>query len=358
MSNSVSVTPKTYHDSVMMWGNRSPWKQLNVRLSHKVDFHPSEVVRDGRGNILSMPVLEQKPCFGRPEVFFRHGERKKYIQQGNGSTRIWTNHRCGTCPEGVHTACNQTAAERVTSHPRICQAFLAWEDHCETYYKGAAICTGSASRLWGDFKLAIAQRGPFHSSNDAAVADLVLQKRNAQQEKWRREKRSFRQLERDRSKAARQSPSRQYVSNLNDERKCRADALLTVLGQSGQPPSRAKVPADKREATAMITANAWAMSELLHASGRDARPGTIARKMVELKWNAGVAGSTLKARIKNDLKRADECERDGLWKPFDPDADLDSYENEDDGASDALNDPVSEIDHILSDLNLANLSLP
>ncbi len=358
MRNNASCAPATYYDSVMIWGNLSPWTKLGVRLKHQIRFDPSDVVRDGRGNILSMPVLEDKPCFGRPEAVFRHGQRSKKIKLSDGRIVDSTRHQCALCPAGVHEACVRTAYERVTSDPHISLAFRAWKQHCDTFFNGRFTCTGSASRLWGAFKLEIARRGPFVSSNDKAVTDLELQRRDALREKWKIKKREQRQLERQNARLARQPPSQQFVRNLEDERDRRFDALLAVLGQSGQPPSRIRVPADKWEATATITANAWAVRELLQASGRNAGPGSIARQMAQRNLNAGVAASTLKARMKNDLKRADECERDGLWKPFDPDADLDSYENEDDDAADELNDPVSEIDHVLSDLNLANLSLP
>lgn len=358
MSKSEPVIPKTYRDCVMIWGNQSPWTKLGLRLKHTVEFDPSEVVRDGHGNILSMPVLERKPCFGRPEAVFRHGERVKKITNRNGRIVDGTKHQCGKCPAGVHEACRDTAFERVSSDPEMNQSYLAWKHYCDAFNKGAPVCTGAASRLWGEFKQAIAKRGPFANSNDAAVVVQQLQKRDAQREKWNREKRRQRKRERERAKEARQPPSKQFVLNLKDERVRRFDALLEVLGQSGQPPSRARVPAHKQVATATITANAWFVRELIQAFGEDANPGKIARLMAKHNLCAGVAAPTLKARMEGDLKRADECERDGIWKSFDPDADLDSYEYEDDYVEDRYDDPANEIPHTLSDLELANLLLP
>jgi hypothetical protein len=127
-----------------------------------------------------------------------------------------------------------------------------------------------------------------------------------------------------------------------------------MTNRSDQPPSRSKVTAEKRDATATITANAWAVRKLLHASGMDARPGTIARKMVDHDLSAGCSYGTLKARIANDLRRADECERDGLWPPFDPDADLEDWEAGDDWSADSLLESESDLDRILRELNPDN----
>lgn len=350
MSNNAPLAQLTYHVSVMIWGNQSPWKQLAPRLNHATRFRPEDVVTDGKGNILSMPTLERKPCFARPEAVFRHGKRKKKIPIRGGKIVYSTNHQCGSCPADVHEACVRIAYERVRSDQSMSQSFCAWWDHCKQHCNGMPTCTGSASQLWGDFKRAIANRGPFANSNDAAVLDLQQQKQNAQREQWKQQKRRQRQFARERAQQAQQLPSEQFVCNVIEERDCRANALLAVLGQSGQPPSRAKVPSDKRESTATITANAWALRTILTASGRNAQPGTVARLMTEHNLGAGVPGPTLKERIKRDLKRADECEKDGLWKRFDPDADLESYQTIDDDTADELSDPMQEIDFVLQEL--------
>lgn len=351
MNSNAPLAQLTYHDSVMHWGNRSPWKKLEVRLSHKVNFKPSDVVTDGKGNILSMPTLEKKPCFARPEVVFRHGQRRKKIPAKNGKIVESTKHQCGACPAGVHEACARTAYERIRSDPNMHQSFHAWKDHCDKNFRGAPTCTGTASRPWGDFKRAVANRGPFVTSNDAALLNLQQQKQDAQREIWKVKKRQQRKIAREHAQRARELPSEQFVRNVIDERDRRAGALLAVLGQRGQPPTRAQVPADKRESTAIITANAWAVRIILMAAGRNAAPGTVARLMTENNLGAGVLLQTLKERIKRDLTRGEECEKDGLWKRFDPDADLEDFQTMDDDAADQLSEPMPELDFILRELD-------
>lgn len=351
MTKIAPATTKTNFEDVMTWGNQSPWKTMGVRLKHKTSFRPEEVVRDGRGNILSMPVLEAKPCFGRPEVVFRQGKRTRKRELPGGRIVDWKNHPCGSCPAGVHEACVRTAHERVMSDPVMWQAFQGWHEDCKTHFNGEFVCIRAASLSWGAFKRAIAARGPFENSNDAEVAKLEQQKRDEQREKWKNRKRLQRHWERALARQEQQLPSGQFVVNLKEERDRRFESLLDVLGRSDQPLSRSRVQPEKREATAGITANAWAVQTLLRASGQNASPGTIARVMVEKNLSAGTQLGTLKTRMPNDLKRADECERDGLWKRFDADADLDDYDVEDDDAADALSEPVNEIDRILRELD-------
>jgi hypothetical protein len=341
------VTSSDYRDQVMSWGNLSPWSKLGIRLKHKVSFDPRDVVRDGRGNIIKMPVLPAKPCFGRPEVFFRHGGLNKTVTLGNGRTVKATKHQCGACPAGVRLACAETAYERVQSDDGMRSAFNAWFAHCRSIHPTELFYTGSASRPWGDFKKAVAARGPFFSSNDEELEKLAIEEEVALREKWRTQQCKRRDRQRAELRAARKPPTKQFVLNVQDERDRRLDALLGVLGQPDQPKSRRNVHPGDRQSTATIMANAWAVRETLRESGITAKPGTIARLMVRDGLNAGRSYGTLKARIAADLKRCDECERDGVWQPFDPNGDLDTYQVDDDVAADANLDPSDDLEAVL-----------
>ena len=173
------------------------------------------------------------------------------------------------------------------------------------------------------------------NSNDDELKKLVAEKEAALREKWRRDKQKERAGQRTALRAARKPPTKQFVLNVEDERGRRLDALLEVLGKPGQPKSRTNIRPGDRTSTATITANAWAVREILRESGMDAKPGTIARLLVKQSNNAGKPYGTLKARIAADLKRCDECERDGVWQPFDPDSDLNARPVDDDLDADA-----------------------
>jgi hypothetical protein len=330
MSNAKPVQPQTYRDWVMTWGNQDPWKRLGIkRLNHQTKFTDSNVKRDGRGNILDMPLLKNKPCFGRPEAVFRHGKRTRRQKVPNGYWIDTQNHQCGRCPEGVHGACVRTALERVNSDPAIRQAYDEWRAECEANHDGAYVCTGTASWPWGRFKDAIARRGPFENSNDNALRDLEEADRERERRKWLRDQRRRRERQRAAARAVRRLPSHQFVLNVRDERDRRSDLLLATLGKPGQPKCRSQVIAKHAAATAIITANAWAVGEIIKQSGAPVRPGSIARVMADHGLSAGVPRASLNARIKNDLARADGCVADGVWQPFNPDADLESCLDED-----------------------------
>jgi hypothetical protein len=322
MKSEPTKKPMTYRDEVMTWGNQNPWKRLGIRVSHKISFRADEVKRDGRGNIVGMPFLQSKPCFGRPEAFFRHGSRTKPVKLPNGRIVKGTNHQCGRCPGGVRQACAETAWERVQSDAGVRRTFNEWHQHCHAHFGGIFTYTGTASRPWGAFKEAIAARGPFKNANDEKIEQWSLGAEERRKAKWRREKERQRNKQRTRLRAEQKMPTIRYFVNLQDERDRRAGALLSVLGATDQPKSRSRVPKEHRDSTARITANAWAVRELFREMGREIKPGTIARHMADNGLNAGVPYPTLKARIRNDLSRADECERDGIWRPFDPNADL------------------------------------
>lgn len=58
----------SYQESVNRGGSSKPWGK---RLRHRTRFYPEAVETDGHGNVLEMPLLMDKPCFGRPETYVR-----------------------------------------------------------------------------------------------------------------------------------------------------------------------------------------------------------------------------------------------------------------------------------------------
>lgn len=350
MTKTKAAQALTYRDSVMIWGNRDPWKQLGIRLNHKTNFKDADVVRDGMGNILDMPLMPRKLCHGRPEVFFRHGKRTRKQRLRDGRIIDAKNHQCARCPLGVWESCGRTAMERVNSDPAIRKAFEDWRAECEANHQGAFVCTGSASWPWGRFKEAIAARGPFESSNDNALRKFEEEEEKKQRAKWVRDQRLKRERQREAARDARELPSRQFVLNVRDERDRRRDQLHSVLGLPGQSRSRSQVHAKDAASTAVITANAWAVGEIMKAAGVAARPGSIARVMAGHGLSAGVSRATLNARIKNDLIRADGCITDGIWSRFNPDADLEVCLDEHEGSVDGNLDSIADLEEAWGEL--------
>lgn len=300
-----------YFSEVMKWGNEKPWKVLEVRLKHTSDFGPSDVITDGSGNITSMPLLIGKPCFARPEVFFRHGRRTRIFRDANGIDRLSSNHQCGRCPIGVWEACGRTSYERIQSDLSMKEAFAEWRDVCAAAFGGDLVCTGVASLSWGAFKKAIAHRGRFENSNIQAIRDAEECERLEKNE--RNASRKATQRAKVREACVQGIEDGSSGRSLDMERDRRREALLEVLGKRDQHPSLAKVPANKCQATAAITANAWMVREMLVGAGEVCNPGRIANYMAKNGLSEGLEYPTLKARMASDLKRITICERLGVW---------------------------------------------
>ena len=63
-----------YARQVRRFGGVQPYVDEDGRrtnISHAVEFLSQDVKTDDAGNIIDMPLLTRKPCFGRPERFVR-----------------------------------------------------------------------------------------------------------------------------------------------------------------------------------------------------------------------------------------------------------------------------------------------
>lgn len=341
-ASSVSISPITsavvlslensapnYEEEVWAWGKAKPW---TVKLSHKVRFGAADVLTDGVGNILALPLLLKKPCFGRPETFFRHGAMVQ-IQTVRGRVIESTSHQCGRCP--VRYACQFVCKERVLSDPNMTAALRAWKHHSESMSPGKFIYTGSAGFFWTDFKRAVAGRGRFSSSNDEAIREHERAAVDAVRMKATDRKRASRERLRREKAKDHEIPSPQYLLNAERERDDRADILFSIAGDPKMPPCVSKIPSAHARRTAEITADAWLMQTIDNAMGFRSGYGTLARKMFQDGRGEGLSMASLKARMFKDLCRVAELEQSGVWSRFDPDLDLlDEI--------DLLNDPADD----------------
>jgi hypothetical protein len=178
--------------------------------------------------------------------------------------------------------------------------------------------------MWERIKRAIADRGPWISSNDQALAALEEPKRQKQREKWRADKIRLRAAEREERRELHLLPSSELVANVLKERNRRAAILKQRAGDLTLPPSISKIPADHAVPTAELTADVWLVDYILSAMGLERNPGMIARKLIAMGRAGGRSYAVLKARIGKDLQRVRhlECGRSPLWSVFDPDCDL------------------------------------
>lgn len=345
------MTAEEYRIEVLKAGNQKPW-EMWPRLSHADVIHPADVELDSAGNITAMPLLRRKPCFGRPEVFFRQGGRVRMATNRWGKRIESRSHQCGKCPLETWQSCAKVATHRVKANPDILTAFLAWKSSWNTHPGATAVYTGEGSgQLWGAFKEAIGARGPFSNVNDQALAIEAAHKREAQTETWRQSKATYRDRVRAKRRADQQPPTLQYAQNAWDECERRRDAIEAVLGDPTMPKCLSKVAMKDRRRTAALTAHAWFVRELLIESGREPGPSRIAAKMVVMGLNEGVSLATLKNRVPADIARGYQSECLGIWEPFNPNADLDAFTETDDDCADQLQGGANSIETILKELS-------
>jgi len=112
----------------------------------------------------------------------------------------------------------------------IHEALRVWLKDCDQRHGGEKVYTKDSGWLWVAFKKAIADRGPFTSSNDQALLDEDARKAAEQTDKWRVERARHRSRVRKEQQALSMLPSVQFLENAEDERQARYSALHSILG--------------------------------------------------------------------------------------------------------------------------------
>lgn len=303
-----------YIADVRRFGGSKPYYTTDGRrtnLSHKTDFAQGEVVTDGAGNIKQMPILPKKPCFARPERWFRAFVGSAPWTNENGE-RVPGDTPCDTCEKscpGVYAACFTVAEERVNSDQRIADSLNEWIDACGTEL-GAKCFVLPRSKLWGAFLNAITDSGGWTNVNDYQVKIHDFLKADQK----RIEVNLYRKRKRMRDKAARrgQQPpiTAHFEQALEQERDRRAKHIkfLRSLPMCAKPNMRwlSTLP----DETCDRIADVWACRTMLLREGSDTTHTLIAER---LSLNGKTYGSTttkaLAARVGEDIrKRLDRLE--------------------------------------------------
>jgi hypothetical protein len=307
-----------YEAGVFAWGNARPWDD-KPRLSNKDKFDWADMRSNGIGDVLVQPILRKKPCFGRPECFFRHGHKHHDPMMLKGRMQRPLT-RCGRCP--VYDACKTLSAERVYSDDGMALALAAFGRDCAVRHGSKLTYTGETGWLWTAFKKAVATRGPFFNVNDARVHQMEIEKAEITRQKMLRSKKTEREAQRRSKLANHRKPSISFQRNARRQSDRYRKILINAAGGANLPRCLSKIRPGDAAKTATLTANAWLTDTIRGAMGYVRKPGTIARVMVNQGLNEGLSYAVLKARVGKDLRRADEMIALGHWPTFDPDADL------------------------------------
>ncbi|MEP1422794.1 MAG: hypothetical protein ABJK59_13585 [Erythrobacter sp.] len=321
-----------YKKEVENFGGDQP--KFDFRNKNETDVSWSDVKTDGQGNVIQMPLLKSKQCFGRIEYRMRHekADAEKMLLRGKMVPSETRCDRCRVKTKMTEESCGLLIRERIKSDPGILGALKNWRravdkamaDPIEKKVyspRSSLFSRDQFGHLWQDVLDAIARRGRFANSNDEAVLVQIEEAKRRERKKRADKMRAKREAERRELRARQQPPPRKFVKAAWDECLKRRDQLMAARGAAGIGRQISRIADQACE----LTAYAWYYSELLGFRSLPIKPGSMAKWLVENELAPGQSYENLKVRLKRDIERAREIEEGvygHIWQPFDPDADL------------------------------------
>lgn len=266
--------------------------KLTPQIKGIVSFAFSEILTDGVGNVLQMP-MRVPDCFG-DIVTMHRWNRVNSIAEGRSKRRPWLKvnipARCTSC-KATH-ACRGLGRERVQSDPRVKAAFEQWEKLEQRLGKG------KYGPVWANFVDTVAVHWKWSAMEAERLA--FAKRREVQAETVRRENdRARKSARRAKLKAAKATNSPPLPdASLEAERLTRERKLVRCLAITPRSQALRKVSYIDADRVAAV----WLARELLTRSeSSTATAGKIAKLLPTLTF-AGREGEALRARVQADLR--------------------------------------------------------
>ncbi len=292
---------------ILHWSTVAPWR--GIRVSQQTVVGPNDVLMDDGWNIIRMPLLVGKPCFGQPTAFARHGGPQPILHPVRGLLPS----RCMRC--SAKDACENVAKKRLRVTTNVQDAFRAFDRAGGTYGLGNPSDCPTAQRQFDALVHALVRHGGFTSCNDAVV---VAHYESARDE--------ARQLAAKRKRVARLKAARrgdlddEMLALLEDHRLWREAQLRLVLRKSELPARIARLPLK----SARLTADAWLARLVLTLRRAPVNHSSVASEMMRHRPTSYRNHNALRQRVENDLLRVDLLERycvpghnTSVWPRFD-----------------------------------------
>jgi hypothetical protein len=300
MAGSVSQLERlNYGDKVFSWRQEQPLNH-GERLSNQTEFLRHKVETDGSGNIVKMPELYRKPCFGIPTAFLRHYyEAATFIPR---TKRREFNGRCSRCK--VSKACEKVSSERwaevAKRDPEFHELLGRWKDNNGLEQGGFAFAfkilhQGHWSRMVQQLRIQ-----EFNSVNDPLVQEYW--NRQDSLDRIKRQKKSFARIKRDWKTGKNISV---LLERLADSRRSRVKLLVTAARQEKPPKYLKHISTESIGMTCKVWEGrqiAIYMDGKLNASAIATGMKKYADKMDGWSHNA------LRSRVKADLTRISKLE--------------------------------------------------
>ena len=306
----------SYSSEVRRFGGPTPYVNCEGQkqnLDHSIKFSSEDLTTDGQGNVLDMPLLKRKPCFGRPERFVRGAwEQVPEWRNPSGQPNLRLT-KCETCP--VVFACSDVCMERIESNPKIERAAVAWFDATDGLADRNRFAGSRNTRLWESFLRAIILQGKWSNVNDARVSASQVQKTQDRDEKRRIDAKKKRRA--NRLKAPRIQPSTpEFEDAVNAENDRRLAVLLDLRSQSDVPRWISKLTERGCEQTVAV----WRSQTTLVRAGHKATGEAIADWLLRHGQGQYAKSASLRTAVYRCLERVKKLEdtRAGnpIWAKF------------------------------------------
>lgn len=263
--------------------------KVKRRLGRAVKINPSDVVlSQSTGEIVSMPLDIERPCFGEILPHLRYFDRSYFDPR----TRTTQHSHCGRCP--MATACKIVVETRIKIVPDLALFVERW------------FASGQRDRDWrhpfasswgAKIRNALRAHGPFTSSNDAkALAHINMLR---EQHRCREAGRKVRGEEKAWLAGHGDIPAAIIDAAFAESDK-RAAILFRLLGRRDTPPQIRRLTADG----VVQTANIWLATTMLELERRPVNPSSIARWLLDQELSS-LSYESLRQRVPSYLARVE-----------------------------------------------------
>lgn len=292
--------------------NLTPGKG-KLNLNQQTTFTRDDVRLDDRGNIVDMPLLRRKPCFGRPERYFRGISEKAFKETWIGEELFIDEVPTGCQRCSVLKVCGEVCDSRVASDPVI----AAKLEGCDGIAANLAhpFRNSVLLRQWIHFAHAIKEHGGWTNVNDARVAMDDYKREEERRKKRRKAAREKRQ--RDKIARGRRSKfipvTAEFCRSLDAEMARRLQILINLRSYSMSPKWISKL----KEVDCEFHVNVWAARELLKRQGENYTGTAIACDMEKRCTITGqLSSASLRNKVYRALERINKLEDDRSGNPI------------------------------------------
>lgn len=232
-----------YALGVRRYGGPNPYRYAEggrCHLDQTEAISIADVETDGLGNIVEMPLLRRKPCFGRVERLGRalegeieafHRSQQAFLtksasQIGKAVNKSrWTPPKCVRCPKTTGNACAEICDERLESAPEVRRRYHKWFEFVENLPVQKRFI-GAANVLWQCFLRAIEEHGGWTNVNDERIKIAAIEHKKAKGRKDAERKKANKKLKRQHPCSI--EKNQDFICKAHEERDRRAEKLLEL----------------------------------------------------------------------------------------------------------------------------------